>query len=79
MGTIQLGGSAYGVAVNARTNRIYVTNPVSPIVTVLDGATNTVVTTVGVGAGPLGVIVNEKTGRVYVTNLNSNTVSVIQD
>ena len=40
------------VAVNPNTNLIYVANYVSDNVSVIDGASNTVVATVAVGSGP---------------------------
>jgi YVTN family beta-propeller protein len=75
--SIPVGTEPFGVAVDATTNRIYVTNYGSSTVSVIDAGTNTVITTISVGFAPIGVAVNSKTGRVYVTNLHSNTVSVI--
>ena len=40
------------MAVNPNTNRIYVTNDGSNNVSVIDGASNTVVATVAVGSDP---------------------------
>ena len=45
---------------------------------VIDGATNTVVAPVPVGAGPLGVAVDPTTHTGYVANGNGDTVSVIE-
>lgn len=74
--TIPVGAGPSSVAVNPRTNRIYVANRDSDTVSVIDGATNTVVSTIPVEGGPTGVAVNAKTNRVYVTNGN-DYVSVI--
>ena len=65
------------MAVNPNTNRIYVTNDSSDNVSVIDGASNTVVATVAVGSYPHGVAVNPNTNRIYVANSVSNNVSVI--
>jgi LPXTG-motif cell wall-anchored protein len=46
-------------------------------VTVVDGATNVVTTTISVGSGSQSVAVNPGTNRVYVANRGDNTVSVI--
>ena len=46
-------------------------------VSVIDGATNTVISTISVGSFPYNVGVNSSTNRIYVTNSQSNTVSVI--
>ena len=65
------------MAVNASTNRIYVANNDSNNVSVIDGASNTVVATVAVGHCPTGVAVNPNTNRIYVANHDDNNVSVI--
>ncbi len=54
---------------------VYVANGDS--VSVISGATNTVVATVTVGSAPYGVGVDARTNMVYVANRFSNTVSVI--
>ena len=46
-------------------------------VSVIDTATNTVVSTVAVGSHPRGVAVNPNGTRAFVTNRDSNTVSII--
>src|SRR6266702_4100121 len=64
-----VGTSAFKVAVNSVTNRIYVTNSAGSSVAVIDGRYNTVMTSIGVcGAGnPNHVAVNWWTNIVYVT------------
>jgi RHS repeat-associated protein len=64
------------VAVNQTTNKIYVANGTNQI-TVIDGATDTVSSTVTVGANPQAIAVNPVTNRIYVANSGSNTVTVI--
>ncbi|MGB9930086.1 MAG: DUF7507 domain-containing protein, partial [Methanosarcina sp.] len=49
----------------------------SNTVSVIDTATNTVVTTVGVGNYPVGVAVSPDETKVYVTNYFDNSISVI--
>jgi len=76
--TTGLGGrSPQGVAVDPNTNRIYVANSGSNNVSVIDGASNTVVATVAVGSNPRGVAVNPTTNHIYVTDNFSSNVSVI--
>jgi YVTN family beta-propeller protein len=65
------------VTVNPATNRVYVANYLTNSVSVLDGATNTVISNVGVGANPIGLEVNPATNRIYVSSLTSSSVSVI--
>jgi YVTN family beta-propeller protein len=78
--TIPVGSGAVtpmNVAVNPNTNRIYVVNRDSDNLTVIDGATNTVITTVAAGRRSIAIGVNPNTNRVYVANFNSDNVSVL--
>ena len=80
MTRIPVGDRPHLVAVNTITNRIYVANWGSGYVSVIDGASNTVVATVPVDSGPNGVGVNPTTNRIYVTcsmDPVSDDVSVI--
>ena len=74
--TISVGTTPLDVGVNASTNRIYVANSTSSTVSVIDGASNTVLSTIsGVISWPYGVGVNSSTNRIYVssnTKLQSN-------
>ena len=56
---------------------VYVGNYNGGTVSVINGATNAVVTTITTGSYPDGIVVNPATNTVYVTNQGSNTVSVI--
>jgi YVTN family beta-propeller protein len=75
--TVTVGSNPAGVAVNAVTGQVYVANAGSSNVSVIDGATNTVITNVTVGTQPQAVAVNAVTGQVYVANFATNDVSVI--
>jgi YVTN family beta-propeller protein len=66
-----------GVAANPITNRIYVANSSSSSVSVINGATNSVITAVTVGVKPFGVAVIFQLEQDIVSNITSNTVSVI--
>ncbi|MEI6815124.1 MAG: beta-propeller fold lactonase family protein [Bacteroidota bacterium] len=55
----------------------YITNQNSNTVSVVNVATNTLITTIPVGINPIGVSVSSDGNRVYITNDGSNTVSVI--
>ena len=65
------------MAAGQLTGKVYVTNDGSGTVSVINGATSTVTTTITVVFGPRGVAVNPLAGQVYVANSGSNTVSVI--
>jgi YVTN family beta-propeller protein len=79
--TITVGKNPWGVAVNPRTDMVYVSNQGSNSVSVIDGRTDRVVATVGVGARPLGVGVAPAKDLIYVANggdgKSRGTVSVI--
>jgi len=74
--TVPVGLAPYGVAVNPTTSRIYVANNGNSTVSVIDGATNTVMATVA-GVPSPSVAVNPATNRIYVSNLSGTNVSVI--
>ena len=57
--------------------RAYVTNEKSDEVTVIDTATDKVITSIKVGKRPRGVIVSPDGKFVYAANGNSNDISVI--
>jgi DNA-binding beta-propeller fold protein YncE len=84
--TIDVGETPGGIAINRRTNTIYVTGQVSNDVSVIDGNTCNAHVTRGchkrparfaAGRGARGIAVNEATDTVYVANTAANTVSVI--
>ncbi len=67
-----------GIAVNSKTNRIYIANN-SDNISVIDGLTNKIIDTIDGMKKVGGVAVNEVTNRIYVVNSDSSkgTVSVI--
>ena len=60
-GTIAVGHHPIGVAVNANTNKVYVTNYESGFVSVIDGFTNKIENNVKVGIFPSDIVVNTET------------------
>ena len=72
--TIPVGGNLAGVAYNSGNGYVYVTNPFSDIVSVINGTT--VVATVPVEYNPSGVAYDSGNGYVYVAN-DTTYVSVI--
>lgn len=58
------------IKVNKLTNLIYVSNLDDDNVSVIDGETNRIVTTVDVGDSPSFIAINEVTNRVYVASDN---------
>jgi YVTN family beta-propeller protein len=83
---VNVGQTPGGIAVNTRTDTIYVTGEFSNDVSVINGKTCNARATSGcrqkpvhvlAGAGARGIAVNELTNTVYVANTAANTVSVI--
>jgi len=64
------------IAVNPITNKIYVANPDSNTVSVIDSTTGNV-TNIRVGISPIAIGVDDTTNKIYVANSGSDTVSVI--
>jgi len=77
--TIPVGSAPVGVAVNVTTGKIYVANSGSNNISVIDGATNSVVATITDpnAIGPAAVAVNATTNSIYAANSQSNNVTVI--
>ena len=71
------GGDPYAVAVNAETNRIYVAN-LGDSVSVIDGASDTLITNVTVGVYPVRALPSiRSSNQIYVSQFGDGTVSVI--
>ena len=65
-----------GIAVNPTTNRLYVDDFVRGV-WVIDGATNSVVTTITLPIGVAKIAVNPVTNMIYVGNMEERTITVI--
>jgi YVTN family beta-propeller protein len=74
---LPVGSYPVGIGINSVTNKLYVANQFSNTVTVLDGNTNNIESTIQVDNFPYDLEVNPYNNRIYVTNRGSNTVSVI--
>lgn len=82
--TIQLPGPAYGIAVNYKTDHLFVVDAWNDVVQVLDTKSGELLTTLDVGhqdrdEGGQGIAINLQTNRVYVTNYADGSLTVIQD
>lgn len=71
------GSRPNGVAVNARTQRVYVTSRDDDRLYMIDGLTMSDLASVAVGDAPWGVAVNSNTNKVYVANFASNDLYVL--
>jgi DNA-binding beta-propeller fold protein YncE len=86
--TVTVGSAPAGVALNERTDTIYVANSNEQTLSVIDGATcnatdssgcgiNPATVTVGNDSAPAGLAVDPATDTIYVDNTGDNTVPVI--
>jgi YVTN family beta-propeller protein len=87
---IMVGGSPGPIAVNPTTNTVYVGNTATASVSVVNGATDAVTTTVPLTAAPTGLAANSGANLLYVaeaanvavingaTNAVSGTVAAVQ-
>src|SRR3990172_6483905 len=74
---IPVGVGPVYVAIDETTNTLYVINQGSNDVTVIDGDTNSVITTIPVGTSPSGAEFVGSVNRLYVLNQGSSNISVI--
>jgi YVTN family beta-propeller protein len=75
--TVAVAGGPWGVALDPRGTRAYVSCREAKALAVLDLATATIVTTVPVGGTPLGVAVDPAGSRAYVASYDDNVVHVV--
>jgi YVTN family beta-propeller protein len=62
---------------NPQNNKVYCANEGSGNVTVIDGATDSVIATVTAGSGPWALCHNPQNNKVYCANEGSDDVTVI--
>jgi DNA-binding beta-propeller fold protein YncE len=83
---VPAGLGARGIALNEKTDTVYVANTAAGTVSVIDGSTCNASVQTGcrrsspqalVGVSPRRVVVDEVTNTVYVTNAGSNSVTVL--
>jgi YVTN family beta-propeller protein len=74
---LPVGSYPIGIGVNTVTNKIYIANQFSNSISVIDGNTDIIESTIQVDNFPYDLEVNPFNNRIYVTNRESNTVSII--
>ena len=72
-----VGKGPAGIAINPKTDRLYVANGLSNTVSVLNSTNNELIKEIEVGNAPHGIAVNPNINMVYVANVDSSSVSVI--
>jgi YVTN family beta-propeller protein len=75
--TISVGYTIYGIAVNPKTNKIYVANGVVNSIFVIDSSSGARLANVPMPYVPFGVAVNPNTNMVYVTSLGTEWTTII--
>jgi YVTN family beta-propeller protein len=76
--TISFGSSRTGViGANPATNKVYAAREDDPSIAVINGNTNTVITTIPTAGYHLGLAVNSDTNRIYVSQQFAGAVRVI--
>lgn len=78
--SIVVSNGAYGIGVNTYTNKIYITQEghgQGNSVSVIDGSTDTVLSTITTGKRPSAIGVNEVTNKIYVARLDTQQITVI--
>ncbi len=77
--TLPVGLHPQGLAVDSKSNRIYVANVQGNSVTVIDGATNAVVGVRNAGSHPYAVAVDQGSGHAYAANYAAPWVTPLSD
>jgi len=75
--TLEVGHKPWGIAVDEKTNRVYVVNWESGTVTIIDGTSDTIVKTVSIPHTPLYPIINENTDSIYVTGSQTGKTAIL--
>jgi YVTN family beta-propeller protein len=71
-----VGDNARGIAVNSKTNTIYVTTIFGSL-HVIDGSNNKILTSMAVGRMPTEVEINEETNRIYISDFGSQLLFIV--
>ncbi len=74
---IDVGGNSTGIALDKRSNMMYVALYSADAIAKIDPNNNRVIRRILVGNGPQDVAFNDANGMIYVPNHDDNTVSVI--
>jgi YVTN family beta-propeller protein len=75
--SVQVGAEPVSVAVNTSTGTAYVANAGDGTVSVIDGATDSVVATIPIGSHPYSIAADAVTGKVFVTHTYGDGTSMI--
>ena len=79
MSNVATGAGPVAVAVDAKTNKIYVANSEAGSVSVIDGNTDELAGNIAVGPLPYVLAVNSVSGKVFISNTFSDVVTVLNE
>jgi YVTN family beta-propeller protein len=81
VGSVNVGGTSYGVAYDSGKGEVFVTHFFNDSITVLSDSNNAVVTTIHLAQNyePVGLAYDSAKGEIFVANYGANTVSIISD
>lgn len=74
---IPVGSSPTDIAINTKTNKIYVVNGESNSVSIINSNFGNEAKNIRVGTNPSSIAVDDFNNRIYVANSGSDTISVI--
>jgi len=74
---IQVGSFPVGIDINSISDKIYVANQFSNLISIIDPEKAKVIADIEVENSPYSIDINPFTNRIYVTNRGSDTVSII--
>jgi len=67
------------IAVNHKTNRIYLTDTENNMLKVIDGGSHRLVSEINIGCRPYSIKVDQPTNLVYITNLDYGQIKIINE
>src|ERR1700739_2724742 len=74
---VQVGRGPISIAVNTSTGRAYVVNADDGTVSIIDGNSDAVLSTVAVGSHPYSIAVNSSTGDIHISHTFSDQLTIL--
>lgn len=74
--TVHVGERPQAIAVDDRSNRVYIANTLGKSITVIDGKSNAVMTTLKMDRSPYALVIDAGAGRLYAATFGEPTFAV---